>query len=199
VKASVQLLEGAAPNPDVTHLIFEIEGGFQPGALVRSVLAGMFALSEDLATQYPNLAEATFEGIPGTWPEDLVLGLAINANGVTVASGQAALKAITKFRLRTQDSPVDGPERNTAFEAVPAPEVLIGSPPFLWFLGKAANRDEMPNALSAGSWIEDDPHAARAGSMELPVIAIVGESAKPGSLMFCYEDLINVRLADVYS
>lgn len=162
--------------------------GFRPGAMVRSVLAGMVAMDPTLRSDRPKLVSAVFEGTARPWPEDLTLRLAINPDGICAAAAQNGISAMFKFRYRPVPHGLIVPPSYSAWSRVRGPNSLIAAAPFLWFLGQRTDSDELPNSMPVGNWLEDDPATVRNVDLLLPVVRL----DDPDPMMFAYESMSNV-------
>lgn len=167
-----------------------VDQDFRPGAVLRSVMAGMFAVDATLVEKHPTLAHATFEGVPSEWPNDIQLSVALNASGTLGLWKQPQGRGITQIQIsRPSRSRLWTPPRRTSPRIIPGPETFIGAWPFIWFLGRSADSN-LHKGMSVGSWIRDDPSDSRPTSAFLAGLAVTGTSSKPGSLMVAYEDLV---------
>jgi hypothetical protein len=119
----------------------------RPGSFVRSVLAGMFALTPTLRNGWPDLAEAIRTGAPISAPSDLRLLVHLYSGPrrfVTSGFGK-----MTYSFLRAADSSVEATLGEIAW------------PPFHFVLVDRRDVEGWPLGMDVTSWLEDDWQATR--------------------------------------
>jgi len=135
-----------SPSP----VVIEMEKG-RPGAVVRSILGGMFAINPGLLTQWPDVAAAVISGAPVDPPADMTLLLELYLGNHGWISGGGA-----------KINPVTGISSYIDSEWVwPPLHVLLTRPNF---------RGRWPGAMAINGWLADSGTSVRKVSVMMPVV-----------------------------
>lgn len=129
----------------------------RPGAFIRSVLGGMFALNPNLRTRCPNVAAAILSGDPVALPNDLQLMMSLYWHGNRYVLGKMTMVVTeTDFSSSTSLS-VEGE---------------WPWPPFHLALVDPSKSDYWPEAMNISAWLLEEPDVARDVEMSFGVLGV---------------------------
>ncbi len=131
------------------------ENQVDPGAFVRSVLAGMMALNPVLRVDFPELQRAVLEQLPVAPPPDLYLLLALNPDLNLRAAGGKLVRQPTLYGRPLK-------------EVVSLAEICWA--PLYMVLTDQSGRAEWPSAQPILEWLLDAPEQRRTVDLLLPVL-----------------------------
>jgi hypothetical protein len=135
-------------QPAIGQLIEVGVDSCHPGAIVRSLLGGFFAINPDLGGRYPAIAKAILSGVPVDAPIDLCLLMEIYLGPKgSVSGGGASLNPIKAY--------LHG-------EMVWPPTHLLLTP--------VKYRSQWPRAIDIIGWLMEAGGAVQPISMLLPVV-----------------------------
>jgi hypothetical protein len=156
-----------------------------PGAFIRSVWAGMFAIDAISRADYQGLAESVLTGNPVEAPPDFRPLVALTKSERIFVSSQTL--------VQTYSSPTSGGwTRHGSGLVAPGPMkfdiplAVIQAPPFVFVLARSTDPYELPHE-NLSAWLEDDARVRRATDILLPM-ATVRDGLNPVS----YDDIIAV-------
>lgn len=180
----LQLHDGGAATG--SRFTASIRAG-DPGAVVRSMWAWMFALDAELLTRQPALAKAVLTGAPVEPPHDVRLLLAATRSLRIWACGQAGGYAV--------DSAVDGAGGHLmpsgawvpGSRVLSVPRAVVASPPFVALLAGVNDDVRVPYFDTAG-WLAERAPERREVSLYLPFVRPL-EADGPVTLV-TYEQLV---------
>jgi hypothetical protein len=156
-----------------------------PGAFIRSVWAGMFAIDAISRDNYGDLAESVLSGDPVAAPTDVRLLVALTKSERIFVSSQTLVQAFSSptsgsWTARGSGLVAPGPV------GVDIPLAVVQAPPFVFVLARSTDPYELPHE-NLSAWLEDDARVRRATDILLPM-ARVRDGLNPVS----YDDIIAV-------
>lgn len=144
------LLQGAQGQTSRVPVVGDMTAG-RPGAIVRSLLGGMFAINGELRERWPEVSGSIVSGEPIDEPADARLLLELYLGGRAWASGGGAKVELPEGRVTYVHAELVWP---------PLHVVLTD--------GRSAGR--WPGAMDISSWLRDSGAAVRRVSFSLPAV-----------------------------
>jgi hypothetical protein len=117
----------------------------RPGAFIRSVLGGMFALNPTLRPRYPEIATAILTGEPAALPIDLSLLMSLYRGDIRYVLG----------RTTVVETGAQGKSLAVNLQSEWA------WPPFHLALADASGLRRWPDAMNISAWFVDEPKNVR--------------------------------------
>ena len=153
LEAGAHLLD----EPNLEPITLQGQARWYRGRLVRSLLAGMFALSRGLQGQHPGLAKAVISGDAFEMPGNLDIAMAFTLDLPIIAVHQAGGVVV--------------PPRGNG----QLPPCLIHSPPISAALVEPGT-PKLPH-VSIGHWLEHSADDLTGSPLTVPFVTLVGERA----------------------